>query len=145
MCRGLADALALNAEVEGFNGREGVPSATIHAAKGLEWAHVLIVGATQGLLPSYHARGDRELEEERRLLYVAVTRASKQVQLYHAPVWHAPTRQRLEAPCGFLSEAIRAQVLQVVKGRGMPRPIAERPTRGVKGLPSAGAGQMPLL
>lgn len=145
LCRGLADALALKAEVEGLNGREGVTSATIHGAKGLEWAHVFIVGATQGLLPSYHARGDRELEEERRLLYVAVTRASKQVQLYHAPVWHAPTRQRLEEPCGFLSEAIRAQVLQVVKGRGMRRPVAERPTRGVKGLPSAGVGQMSLL
>jgi DNA helicase-2/ATP-dependent DNA helicase PcrA len=49
---------------------------TIHSAKGLEWRAVFVISAVDGRLPSSHAFGDEEtLEEERRLLYVAVTRA----------------------------------------------------------------------
>jgi DNA helicase-2/ATP-dependent DNA helicase PcrA len=49
---------------------------TIHSAKGLEWRAVFVISAVDGRLPSGHAFGDEEmLEEERRLLYVAVTRA----------------------------------------------------------------------
>ena len=49
---------------------------TIHSAKGLEWRHVFLIGAIDGVLPSSYATHDKEaLEEEQRLLYVAVTRA----------------------------------------------------------------------
>ena len=54
---------------------EGVTLSSLHAAKGLEWDAVLLVGASEGLLPISLAEGHAAIEEERRLLYVGVTRA----------------------------------------------------------------------
>jgi superfamily I DNA/RNA helicase len=48
---------------------------TIHRAKGLEWRHVAVVGFAEGYLPHYNATSPQELAEERRLAYVALTRA----------------------------------------------------------------------
>ena len=53
----------------------GVTLASLHAAKGLEWDAVFLVGLTDGTLPIQHAETPEEIEEERRLLYVGVTRA----------------------------------------------------------------------
>jgi DNA helicase-2/ATP-dependent DNA helicase PcrA len=61
----------------------GVVLATLHAAKGLEWDHVFLVGINEGSLPLSTTRGDAEVEEERRLFYVGLTRAKKQVHLSH--------------------------------------------------------------
>nr|WP_269457481.1 ATP-dependent DNA helicase UvrD2 [Nakamurella panacisegetis] len=54
---------------------EGVTLASLHAAKGLEWDAVFLVGLTDGTLPIQHAETPDEVEEERRLFYVGVTRA----------------------------------------------------------------------
>lgn len=54
---------------------EGVTLASIHTAKGLEWPAVYVVGASQGLIPISMAKTDEAIEEERRLFYVALTRA----------------------------------------------------------------------
>jgi DNA helicase-2/ATP-dependent DNA helicase PcrA len=54
---------------------DGVTLASIHAAKGLEWPVVYVIGASDGLLPISMAKAPAEIEEERRLLYVALTRA----------------------------------------------------------------------
>ncbi|WP_114855810.1 ATP-dependent DNA helicase UvrD2 [Brachybacterium sp. YJGR34] len=54
---------------------DGVTLASVHAAKGLEWPVVFVAGASDGLLPISMARTAAEIEEERRLLYVALTRA----------------------------------------------------------------------
>ncbi len=55
---------------------------TIHSAKGLEWRNVFLIGAVDGVLPSsYTTRDDEGLEEERRLLYVAVTRARERLYI----------------------------------------------------------------
>ena len=57
----------------------GVVLSTLHAAKGLEWEHVFLVGINEGVLPM-----GPEIEEERRLFYVGLTRAKKTVHLSYA-------------------------------------------------------------
>ncbi|WP_369215033.1 ATP-dependent DNA helicase UvrD2 [Streptomyces flavofungini] len=54
---------------------EGVTLASLHAAKGLEWDAVFLVGLAEGMMPITYAKTDEQIEEERRLLYVGVTRA----------------------------------------------------------------------
>ena len=56
---------------------EGVTLATFHAAKGLEWEAVFLVGLTDGTLPIVHAQTPAQVAEERRLLYVGITRAER--------------------------------------------------------------------
>jgi DNA helicase-2/ATP-dependent DNA helicase PcrA len=61
---------------------QGVTLASLHAAKGLEWDAVFLVGLVDGTVPIQHADGDDEaIEEERRLLYVGVTRARRRLAL----------------------------------------------------------------
>ena len=61
---------------------EGVTLASLHAAKGLEWDAVFLAGLVEGTLPIQHAEGDdAAIEEERRLLYVGVTRAREHLHL----------------------------------------------------------------
>jgi DNA helicase-2/ATP-dependent DNA helicase PcrA len=60
---------------------EGVTLASLHAAKGLEWDVVFLVGLSEGLMPISMAQGWDEVAEERRLLYVGITRAREQVHL----------------------------------------------------------------
>ena len=60
---------------------DGVTLASIHSAKGLEWRVVFVVGCSDGLLPLQHADTAAQIEEERRLAYVAVTRAADHLHL----------------------------------------------------------------
>ncbi|MFC7406265.1 ATP-dependent DNA helicase UvrD2 [Georgenia alba] len=62
----------------------GVTLASLHAAKGLEWDAVFLVGVCEGLLPISLAETDQAIAEERRLLYVGVTRAREHLQLSYA-------------------------------------------------------------
>ena len=57
---------------------------TVHASKGLEFDAVFVTGLEQGLFPSIREDADRDQEEERRLFYVAVTRAKKRLFLSYA-------------------------------------------------------------
>ncbi len=64
--------------------RQLVTLSTIHAAKGLEWRKVYILGASEGLLPFRMSHSPEEIEEERRLCYVGVTRAKQSLSISHA-------------------------------------------------------------
>ena len=79
-----------------------VTLASIHSAKGLEWNSVYIIGLTEGMLPISYAQGLEAIAEERRLLYVAMTRARKTLNLSWASQSGAHAKQHL--PSRFLAE-----------------------------------------
>ena len=74
--------------------KAAVTLSTMHAAKGLEWELVYVVGLTEGYLPITYANTDAEIREEQRLLYVALTRARKELTLSWARRDGAATRDR---------------------------------------------------
>ncbi|HYN96842.1 MAG TPA: ATP-dependent DNA helicase UvrD2 [Pilimelia sp.] len=84
---------------------DGVTLASLHSAKGLEWDAVFLVGLSDGTLPTTYARTPEALEEERRLLYVGVTRARQWLWLSYASA-RAPGG-RARRPCRFLPQLDR--------------------------------------
>ena len=93
---------------------DGVTLASLHAAKGLEWDAVFIVGATDGMIPITYAETPEQVEEERRLLYVGITRA----------------RERL---------SISWSLARAPGGRG-----SRRPSRFLDGMRPVGSGPAPV-
>ena len=71
-------------DVFAFSNISTVTVSTIHAVKGLEFAHVYVIGCSEGLIPFGSTADDSALEEERRLMYVAITRAEKTLHLSYA-------------------------------------------------------------
>lgn len=104
----------LDEVVLGFPGSEseddakGVTLATIHAAKGLEWDHVFLVQAAEEILPHAYAMrgGEEEIAEERRLLYVAITRARLGLSMSYPTILNVPGESaKIVLPSRFLVEA----------------------------------------
>ncbi len=81
---------------------EGVTLGSLHAAKGLEWDAVFLVGLCEGTLPITYARTDEQVEEERRLLYVGVTRARSHLALSWA-LSRSPGGRSGRRPSRFLT------------------------------------------
>lgn len=79
-----SDELHERASMQAAPTVEGVTISTLHAAKGLEWDAVYLVGLSEGLLPISLATSADAIEEERRLLYVGVTRAREHLALSYA-------------------------------------------------------------
>ena len=83
---GFLEEIALYTDLEQYNeSDDAVVMMTMHSAKGLEFPHVFLVGFEDGLFPGMRAIGDsEEMEEERRLCYVAITRAKQTLTITHA-------------------------------------------------------------
>ncbi|MFF7727190.1 ATP-dependent DNA helicase UvrD2 [Streptomyces sp. NPDC008001] len=81
---------------------EGVTLASLHAAKGLEWDAVFLVGLAEGMMPITYAKTNEQIEEERRLLYVGVTRARRHLSLSWA-LSRTPGGRPSRRPTRFLN------------------------------------------
>ncbi len=99
------DELSRRAEQQHAPTVEGVTLASLHSAKGLEWDAVFLVGLSDGTLPTTYAKTPEQLEEERRLLYVGVTRARQWLWLSYGQARSAGGRAR--RPCRFLPQLER--------------------------------------
>ncbi len=109
---------------------QGVTLASLHAAKGLEWDVVFLVGASDGLIPLSLAEGPEAVEEERRLLYVGLTRARRQLflswSLARSPGGRASRRvSRFLAPAeGILGLGARTPTAAAGRRRSAPKVAA---------------------
>ncbi|MEV6844224.1 ATP-dependent DNA helicase UvrD2 [Actinoplanes sp. NPDC051411] len=112
------DELARRAEQQHAPTVEGVTLASLHSAKGLEWDAVFLVGLADGTLPTTYAKTPAQLEEERRLLYVGVTRARQWLWLSYGQL--RSTGGRARRPCRFLPQLERTSSTERAGDRSRP-------------------------
>ena len=110
--------VALSSDIDDLDSDEVelLPLMTLHSAKGLEFPYVFIVGMEEGFMP--HSRSfDRqsELEEERRLCYVGLTRAMKQLYLVHAQQRRTYGNAEYRTPSRFLSEISSSYIRKITR------------------------------
>ena len=134
---GFLEEIALYTDIEQYDaGADAAVMMTIHSAKGLEFDHVFLVGFEDGLFPGQRSIGEaEEMEEERRLCYVAITRAKKTLDLCHA-------RQRMLY--GRLTGATASRFLKeipedYIQRKGGNRLQADRPAYGQNSYGSGGS------
>ena len=99
----LADATLMSSADESTQ-KNSVTLMTLHAAKGLEFPVVFIVGMEDGLFPSSRAEEEGDIEEERRLAYVGMTRAMKDLFLTYAKSRFSFGGRNSSSPSRFLLE-----------------------------------------
>ena len=114
---GFLEEISLYTDIEQYDSSaDAVVMMTIHSAKGLEFPNVFLVGAEEGLFPSLRCIGEqKEMEEERRLCYVAITRAKKtltvsyaeQRMLYGHTTTNRPSRFIQEIPAELTNLSVR--------------------------------------
>ena len=138
---GFLEEIALYTDIEQYDaGADAAVMMTIHSAKGLEFDHVFLVGFEDGLFPGMRSIGDaEEMEEERRLCYVAITRARKTLDISHA-------RQRMLY--GRTNSALASRFLkeipeEYIQRKGGSRLQADTPGYGSYGTAAYG-GQRSL-
>ena len=126
-------ALMTDQDKEGEEG-ESITLMTVHSAKGLEFPHVFIVGMEEDLFPSMMSNVGKELEEERRLFYVALTRAEKTCHIGYARERFRNGRTEFSRPSRFVRELPKELVTfdSGLSSHASPwdRPKAVRPTGG---------------
>ena len=105
----VGDVLAVDRE-EGL-----LTLSTIHSAKGLEWHSVFIIWAVDGRFPSLYNKKEEEFEEERRLMYVAATRAKENLFItYPINIFDRATGLVLSKPSRFLDDIPRKMLEPVI-------------------------------
>ncbi len=123
--QGFLDEICLNREREEDKeeSARGVTLITLHAAKGLEFPHVFLVGAEDGLLPHERSKGEGTVDEERRLFYVGITRAMRSLVITWCRgrrKFGSPTHCQ---PSPFLREIRGDQVIEESYEELMSRPM----------------------
>src|SRR3981189_1765035 len=113
------DAAALVSDADQFEGKPGVTLITLHSTKGLEFDHVFLTGMEEGICP--HSRAiteEKGIEEERRLVYVGMTRARQSLTLTRAVyrrIFGNEQQLRASLPSRFLAE-IPSELVDTVRG-----------------------------
>ena len=122
--RGFLEEIALYTDIEQYDkDADAVVMMTMHSAKGLEFPNVYIVGAEEGLFPGMRTIGDREeMEEERRLCYVAITRAKQRLTITSARQRMLYGHTTMNRPSRFLGEIPEELLIQ--KSAAMPKALA---------------------
>jgi DNA helicase-2/ATP-dependent DNA helicase PcrA len=135
----LAHAALESGESQNGEGQDCVQLMTLHAAKGLEFELVFLVGLEEGLFPSLQSLEEvGRLEEERRLCYVGITRARRKLYVSHAETRRLYGKENYPRPSRFLRE-IPPECVQEVRLRGaVTRPAV---TAGADGLIGFRLGQ----
>jgi len=95
---------------------------TIHGAKGKEWPIVFIVGAEEGTIPSFQCQTQAELEEERRVRYVGMTRAKRRLCLSHIREWKGYRKQLSPLLNGMPEELFSRRTVGTTNSPGAVRP-----------------------
>src|ERR671932_89949 len=101
---GFLQEQALYSEADNLTSEGAVTLMTLHNAKGLEFGHVFVVGMEEGTFPHARALDEQNLEEERRLCYVGITRAMETLTLTYARVRSTYGEREYQMPSRFLSE-----------------------------------------
>lgn len=115
--RDFIDHAALTSDTDKFDRNATVTMMTVHSAKGLEFPTVFLVGLEDGIFP--HSRSlndDKELEEERRLAYVAITRAEKTLYVTHAMRRRVYGSEMSAEPSQFLNEMPLEMIEDMTRG-----------------------------
>src|SRR5215468_7386469 len=113
------DAAALVSHADAYEDKPGATLITLHSTKGLEFDHVFLTGMEEGICP--HSRSineDKGIEEERRLVYVGMTRARKTLTLTRAlyrRVFGNEQQMRASLPSRFLGE-IPSELVDTARG-----------------------------
>ncbi|MCB1866790.1 MAG: UvrD-helicase domain-containing protein [Chromatiales bacterium] len=131
--RSLLLAGALERDDEPEQQQDTVQLCTLHAAKGLEFEHVYLVGFEEGLLPHQRSIELDDIEEERRLAYVGITRARRGLTLTHARARRRQGGRSACEPSRFLDELPR-ETLKFLDAPGTEEERADAAAAGIAGL-----------
>jgi ATP-dependent DNA helicase UvrD/PcrA len=142
---GFLDRVSLLTDVDRSSGQAPILLMTFHAAKGLEFDSVFLVGLEEGLVPhSRSATSNEALEEERRLVYVGMTRAMQRLHLTWAQSRQVFGQRRLCEPSRFLTEVPRDR-LEVSADAVYEAPVRERRPAAWRPRPPSTAAPSPVL
>ncbi|MEG0629404.1 MAG: UvrD-helicase domain-containing protein [Christensenellaceae bacterium] len=128
---GFLQNIALITDMDSMDDMGGVTLMTMHAAKGLEFEHVFIAGMDECIFPSQRAIDEDNIEEERRLCYVAVTRAKKNLFMTHAQMrtLYGKTQPSVcsrfidEMDDGLINHVNKNKKSVIAARKGLPKPL----------------------
>lgn len=121
---GFLEEVALVADIDSYEaGDDAVVLMTLHSAKGLEFPYVFMIGMEEGMFPTFRAvmyGGEKDIEEERRLCYVGITRAREELFMTHAKSRMQHGITQYNPPSRFLKE--------------IPQELVDMPTRQISDM-----------